>query len=121
MTSNLQFQDILFDGIPIDCSSENFQVQLVCAVLGNGEFKAIRTLNSTHYAFSLLAQGNDTDLGEMKVFRGKKNYKDLGRILAFNEDSELNVWKEDECDEFMGTDATIYPPYMNVNDGIWVS
>lgn len=30
---------------------------------------------------------NYTDLGEMKVFRGKKNYKDLGRLLQYNGDS----------------------------------
>lgn len=113
--------DILFDGIPIDCSSDKFEAQAVCSVLGSGEFKAIRPLNSTHYAFSLLAQGNGTDLGEITVFRGKKNSQDLGRVVAFNDESEMSVWKEDECNEFIGTDSTIFPPFMDVNKSIWVS
>lgn len=64
--------DILFDGIPIDCSSDEFQAKAVCSVFESGEVKAVRPISSTHYAFSLLAQGNATDLGEFKVFRGKK-------------------------------------------------
>lgn len=113
--------DILFDGIPIDCSSEKFQAQAVCSVLGSGEIKTIRSLNSTHYAFSLLAQGNNTDLGELTVFRGKKNSQDLGRVAAFNDETEMNVWSQDECNEFVGTDFTIFPPFMDPKDGIWVN
>lgn len=113
--------DILFDGIPIDCSSDKFQAQAVCSVLGTGEIKAVRPLNSTHYAFSLLAQGNATDGGELTVFRGKKNSQDLGRVAAYNDESEMSVWNKDECNEYVGTDSTVFPPYMDVNDGIWVS
>ena len=29
-------------------------------------------------------QVNGTDMGEMKVLRGKKNFKDVGRVIAFN-------------------------------------
>lgn len=37
---------------------------------------------------------NDTDLGEMKVLRGKKNHKDIGRVLTFNgEPGDLNFNK----------------------------
>lgn len=32
-------------------------------------------------------QRNDTDLGEIKVFRGKKNYKDVGRVISVNGDT----------------------------------
>lgn len=113
--------DILFDGIPIDCSSDKFQAQAVCSVLGTGEIKAVRPLNSTHFAFSLLAPGNATDLGELTVFRGKKNSKDLGRVTAFNNEQEMNVWDTDECNEYIGTDTSIFPPYMDVKDGIWVN
>lgn len=112
--------DILFDGIPIDCSSNTFQAQAICSVLGSTT-KAVRRLNSTHYAFSLLAQGNATDLGEFTVFRGKKNSEDLGRVVAFNDESEIDVWKGEECSEYRGTDSTIFPPFMNASDGIWVS
>lgn len=113
--------DILFDGIPIDCSSDEFQAKAVCSVFESGEIKAVRPISSTHFAFSLLAQGNATDLGEFKVFRGKKNSPDMGRVVAFNDEPEMDVWDGDECNEYVGTDSTIFPPYMDPKDGIWVS
>lgn len=62
---------------------------------------------------------NGTDLGEFKVFRGKKNSADIGRVVAFNDDEEMSVWDEDECNQYVGTDSTIFPPFMNPADGIW--
>lgn len=32
-------------------------------------------------------QANNTDLGEFKVYRGKKNSYDVGRVISFNEDT----------------------------------
>lgn len=46
--------DILFDGIPINCNSEDFQVKAVCSVFQSGEVKAVRPLGGNHFAFSLL-------------------------------------------------------------------
>lgn len=68
-----------------------------------------------------MASTNDTDLGEITVNRGKKSSQDLGRVIAFDDESELSVWKTDECNEFNGTDSTVFPPYMDPNDGVWVS
>lgn len=113
--------DILFDGIPIDCSSNTFQVQAVCSAFESGDTKAARRINETHYALSLLAAGNATDLGALKVYRGWKNSPDMGRVVSFNNKLELGVWYGDECNEYRGTDSTIFPPYMDKNDGIWVS
>lgn len=67
------------------------------------------------------AQGNATDLGEFKVFRGKKNSEDMGRVVSFNGEPEMDAWDGDECNEYVGTDSTIFPPYMDEMDGIWVS
>lgn len=47
--------DVLFDGIPIDCSSENFEATATCSVFKSGEVAAIREHNDTHFAFSLFA------------------------------------------------------------------
>lgn len=35
-------------------------------------------------------QVNDTDLGEIKVYRGTKNYKDVGRVISVNGDTGEN-------------------------------
>lgn len=47
--------DILFDGIPIDCSSDAFEAQAACSVFESGDVKAIKPINDTHYSFSLFA------------------------------------------------------------------
>lgn len=62
---------------------------------------------------------NATDQGEVTVFRGKKNSPDIGRVTAFNGEEELDVWDGDECNQFIGTDSTIFAPYMDDIDGIW--
>lgn len=113
--------DILYDGIPVDCSSDKFHAKAVCSAFEGGEVKAVRRVNDTHYAFSLLSQGNGTDLGELRVFRGWKNSEDMGRVVAFNDEPEMDVWSADECNEYQGTDSTIFPPYMDKKKGIWVS
>lgn len=91
--------------------------------------------------FFNLFQTNYTDLGEFKVYRGKKNYKDTGRVVSFNGETgkqihvfigiieiyeiyiisslsiEMNTWDEDECNTYVGTDSTIFPAFMSKDDG----
>lgn len=55
----------------------------------------------------------------MTVLRGKKNSADLGRVVAFNGEPEMDIWDEDQCNQFVGTDSTIFPPYLDIKDGIW--
>lgn len=47
--------DILYRGIPIDCSSTEFAAMAVCSVFAGGEAAAVRPFNETHYAFSIFA------------------------------------------------------------------
>lgn len=53
------------------------------------------------------------------MFRGAKHSEDIGRVVAFNDEEEMDHWGEDECNQYVGTDSTIFPPYMNPEDGIW--
>lgn len=55
----------------------------------------------------------------MKVYRGAKVSRDIGKVISFDEEPEMSVWDEDECNQYVGTDQTIFPPYMDLNDGIW--
>lgn len=65
------------------------------------------------------AQTNNSDLGQFTVYRGKKVSHDIGRVVAFNGDTEMNMWDVEECNQYVGTDSTIFPPYMAKEEGIW--
>lgn len=46
--------DLMFNGIPIDCTSTKPQAKVVCMVLRTGEVQAIQKIDRTHFKFSLL-------------------------------------------------------------------
>lgn len=33
--------------------------------------------------------------------------------------SQLSVWDGDECNRLRGTDSTIFPPFLEPDDGLW--
>lgn len=43
----------------------------------------------------------------------------MGNVLEYNEEPELDVWDGDECNEFRGSESSIFPPFNNLEDGIW--
>lgn len=44
--------DLLFDGIPIDCSSTDFNAKAVCSVFESGESQAIQPVDDDTFKFS---------------------------------------------------------------------
>lgn len=52
--------------------------------------------------------------------RGKKNIKDLGKIIELNGEEFQDIWYDDECNKVYGTDGTIFPPFMKKEDGVQV-
>lgn len=58
-------------------------------------------------------------MGEMKVLRGKKNFKDVGHVIAYNGETEPDAWNGDECNQYIGTDTTIIPALMTPDEQIW--
>lgn len=40
-------------------------------------------------------------------------------MVAFNDEEEMDNWETEECNQYVGTDSTIFAPYMDKKDGIW--
>lgn len=58
-------------------------------------------------------------MGRFLVYRGSKNIRDVGRVLMYNGEPEMDVWDGDECNQYHGTDTTIFPPFNKKSEDIW--
>lgn len=67
-----------------------------------------------------IPQSNGSSIGRFKALRGKKNIRDLGRVLEYNGLTELDAWYEDECNAITGTDGTIFPPFYEKEEGFTI-
>lgn len=111
-------KDILFGGLPVDCDVKDFAGSAVCNLLKT-EAKDLVPDGENRYKFSLFGGKNGTVVPErMKVLRGLKNYKDVGRVLEFNGKPALDIWPEDHCNAYNGTDSTIFAPLFGPDDDI---
>lgn len=54
----------------------------------------------------------------MKVKRGIKNSHDLGRVVEYDGKKEMSAWSTKECNQYVGTDSTIFPPFLTQEEGI---
>lgn len=41
---------------------------------------------------------------------------DVGKVIEFDGKTTQNVWRGPECNDFNGTDATIFPPFLTEKD-----
>jgi hypothetical protein len=64
-------------------------------------------------------QKNGTSAGRWVVKRGVTNAREMGTAVSYNGETEAGVWKSDECDRFVGTDSTIFPPFLKKEEGLW--
>lgn len=111
-------KDLLFNGFLIDCTVKDFAGTAVCNALKEKttEFKSD---GEGHLTFSLFGPKNGTVVPErIRVLRGLKNYKDVGRVTEVDGKPALTIWAGPECNEFNGTDSTIFPPLMTEADDI---
>ncbi|XP_018359576.1 PREDICTED: sensory neuron membrane protein 1-like isoform X1 [Trachymyrmex cornetzi] len=111
-------KDILFDGLPVDCDVKDFAGSAVCNLLKT-EAKDLIPDGENRYKFSLFGGKNGTGVPErMKVLRGVRNYKEVGQVLEFNGKPALDIWPEDHCNAFNGTDSTIFAPLFGPDDDV---
>ena len=50
--------DFLYDGIDIDCSSNEIEVVAACSELGSGNYREVRRFNETTFKFSMFGTVN---------------------------------------------------------------
>ncbi|CAK9811126.1 Sensory neuron membrane protein 1 [Anthophora plagiata] len=111
-------REILFDGLPVDCTVKDFAGSAICNVLKTKD-DALVPDGEGRYLFSLFGPKNGSILPQrIRVLRGMKNYRDLGRVTEFDGKPALTIWTEDHCNAFNGTDSTIFPPLLTEQDDI---
>ncbi|XP_020708289.1 sensory neuron membrane protein 1 isoform X2 [Athalia rosae] len=111
-------KEIMFDGLPVDCSVKDFAGSAVCALL-KAQGKDLVPLGDDKYKFSIFGHKNGTISAEkMRVYRGYKNPKDVGRVLEWKNESALTIWAGDECNAFNGTDSTIFHPFLYQDEDV---
>lgn len=62
-----------------------------------------------------LQRNNSIDPRVVTVKRGKKNVMEVGSVIAIDGEPELKIWR-DSCNEYQGTDGTVFPPFLTEND-----
>ncbi|CRK91548.1 CLUMA_CG005205, isoform A [Clunio marinus] len=110
--------DILFDGLKFECKGDDFTVDAVCSAI-KSEAQGLKEIDETTLSISIFGSKNDTSFGRFHVLRGVRNISELGQIQTFNGESMQSVWDGDECNKNIGTDSTLFPPFMTQDMGLW--
>jgi len=64
-------------------------------------------------------QKNGTaDEHKLTVKRGSDNPDDIGTVVMVDDMAKSTVWGGDPCDDFYGTDSTVFPPFRTPADDI---
>ncbi|KAJ8948285.1 hypothetical protein NQ318_020772 [Aromia moschata] len=63
-------------------------------------------------------QKNATPGKRIKAYRGSLDYRNVGRIVEYDGSQKIDVWPTDNCNKIMGTDGTIFPPFLKKEEGL---
>ncbi|CAL1675564.1 unnamed protein product [Lasius platythorax] len=113
-------KELFFHGIPVDCSNVNdFAGSAVCSALQEKEDIFIKE-GELRYRYGFMAKANGTYYPDrIRVFRGIKNYKDVGRVLSIGNETKMSIWSDSPCNDYRGTDGTIFPPFLTEDRDVW--
>ncbi|CAH0726868.1 unnamed protein product, partial [Brenthis ino] len=110
--------DLLFRGVVINCARTEFAPKAVCTALKKEAADSLIFEPNNQYRFSLFGMRNATvDKHMITVRRGIKNVMDVGKVVAIDGKMEQEIWK-DKCNEFEGTDGTVFPPFLTEFDNL---
>jgi hypothetical protein len=57
-------------------------------------------------------QKNGTLQERLRLKRGIQNVADVGRVVAYKDQPRMTVWSGPKCNEYAGTDGSIFPPFL---------
>ncbi|XP_028032110.1 sensory neuron membrane protein 1 [Bombyx mandarina] len=108
--------DILFRGIIINCDRTEFAPKAACTTIKKEAPNGIVFEPNNQLRFSLFGvRNNSVDPHVVSVKRGVQNVMDVGRVVAIDGKTKMNVWR-DSCNEYQGTDGTVFPPFLTHKD-----
>nr|Q9GPH7.1 RecName: Full=Sensory neuron membrane protein 1; Short=SNMP1-Msex [Manduca sexta]AAG49366.1 sensory neuron membrane protein 1 [Manduca sexta] len=108
--------DILFRGVIINCDRTEFAPKAACTAIKKEGAKSLIIEPNNQLRFSLFGLKNHTvDSRVVTVKRGIKNVMDVGQVVAMDGAPQLEIWN-DHCNEYQGTDGTIFPPFLTQKD-----
>ncbi|XP_032687350.1 sensory neuron membrane protein 1-like [Odontomachus brunneus] len=113
-------KELFFHGVYVDCRNiTDFAGSAICTLLQEKDEMFIKEGDSI-YKYGYLAKRNGTYLPDrIKVLRGIKNYEDVGRVLSLGNGTKMNFWSGSPCNDFRGTDGTIFPPFLSNDKLVW--
>jgi hypothetical protein len=65
-----------------------------------------------HREPNVILQKNGTLQERLRLKRGIQNVDVVGRVVAYKEQPRMAVWNGPRCNEFSGTDGSIFPPFL---------
>ncbi|KAM3961979.1 sensory neuron membrane protein 1-like [Aphomia sociella] len=116
MFLRIKVLDLLFRGMIINCARTEFAPKAVCTALKKEGADGLIFEPNNQYRFSIFGKRNATaDAHVVTVKRGMRNVMDVGQVVAVDGNPQLDIWR-DSCNEYQGTDGTIFPPFLTTND-----
>ena len=59
-----------------------------------------------------MQKNNTPESKRLRVKRGIKKQKEIGKVVEYDGLTNISKWNDEKCDTFVGTDGTIFPPFL---------
>ncbi|XP_051174134.1 sensory neuron membrane protein 1-like [Leptopilina boulardi] len=115
----VKVKDLLFTGLPIDCTVTDFAGAAVCGILKEqGEDDLIKE-GEGRYRFSFFGAKNySTYKDSLRVYRGIKDPDTVGVVTHYGGKPAMDIWRGPECNKYEGTDSTIFHSYFYADEDL---
>lgn len=106
--------EFIWDGTLVNCTDTEFSAKAICAAIAQ---VGAEKIDATHYKTSIFKQANGSIYGQFKVHRRGKR---LFEVIEFNEDDTLNMYDQESCNKFHGTEGSYFAPFTKKISHPWI-